>query len=465
MTWADFQRRCGTDDARREYLASISKDDCRGPRGERTKGYTAMHQTIDRLKLDSLFDHLSAKHLAMGSIVIMHNGKLAYRRSVGKDQSQDTSYRIGSITKVFTAVMIYELVDRNMLSLENTLGEFFPDVDHAGQITIADMLGHRSGLANFTAPSTNFDAWKEQPQTHEQLLAHITSQPPDFVPGVRADYNNSNFLLLGYILEKIYNKRYKDLVQERIIQKLGLQNTYYGDHAGFEGKETASYRYSDHQWQMETAVCLDNFGGAGAMISTPEDMCTFITALFDGKVIRPSSLERMIRIEKDGYGWGMFPYGTGRYKGYGHNGKTEGFASSLQYYPDHDLAIGYCASGEVYPKDDILQVVLRICFQEPVTIPTFAPVALTEQELKPFIGMYAGDHGLEVASAVVNGGLVLSVKGQQFTLDPLSDHEFWNVRFGFFFEFGDAGRHLAVRDAGTTYRLHKMPSVHERDSS
>ena len=157
-------------------------------------------QHFDPTRLDSLFNTLTARNLAMGSISITQNGKLIYQRTVGKDQDQTAAYRIGSITKVFTAILIYELIDSKRLSLDDTLSEFFPDLPNAGRITIAEMLGHRSGLENFAATVADFNTWKEQPQTHEQLIAYIKNQQPDFEPGKKADYNNSNFLLLGYAL-------------------------------------------------------------------------------------------------------------------------------------------------------------------------------------------------------------------------------------------------------------------------
>ena len=412
-------------------------------------------RTIDPLKLDNLFDTLTASNLAIGSVAIMQRGKLVYQRTVGNAQPREATYRIGSITKVFTAVMTYQAIEEKKLSLEDSLDKFIPGLANADKITIAELLGHRSGLANFTATATHFDNWKDQQQTHEQLLTFIRNQPPDFAPGTKADYNNSNFLLLGYILEKIYHRPYKAILEEKLIHKLGLQNTYYGDHPGFQGQEAISYKYFDNQWRPEKAVCLDNFGGAGAIISTPQDLCKFINAIFHGKCLGHSSLARMTRIEKDGYGWGMFPFGDRLHRGYGHNGKTEGFAASVQYYPENKLAIAYCTSGEVYPKDKILDDVVKLCFQEPCNIPSFTPVTLTERQLRPFTGTYAGDNGLQVKGSVVNGALVLETKGQQFYLDALSELEFRNVRFGFFFDFDPDGRQLAVHDAAVTYRLHK----------
>jgi CubicO group peptidase (beta-lactamase class C family) len=421
-----------------------------------TVSFTSFSQPLDRRKLDSLFNILAAQNLAVGSIAITQNGKLIYQRTFGKDQTAATTYRVGSITKVFTAVMIYQLIDGKKLSLDETLDKFFPDLPNAAQITIADMLGHRSGLPNFTAPATNFDSWKDQPQTQEQLLAYIRNQQPDFAPGTKADYNNSNFLLLGYILEKLEHKPYKEIVKERIVDKLNLPDTYYGDHAGFQGKETASYKYFDNQWRQEKAVFLGNFGGAGAMISTPRDLCKFIKALFDGKLVSRASLARMTHIEKDGYGWGLFPFGDKLHKGYGHNGKTEGFASSVQYYPENGLAIGYCTCGELYPKDDILEDVVDICFREPCTIPTFRSIRLSDRQLGKFVGTYEGGNDLRVSSSAVSGWLQLKLKGQQFVLEPYSDHEFRNVRFGFFFDFEKDGRQLVIHDAASTYSLHKL---------
>jgi CubicO group peptidase (beta-lactamase class C family) len=352
--------------------------------------------------------------------------------------------------------MVYELIDAKKLSLADTLSEFFPGLPNAGRITIAEMLGHRSGLANFTASTTNFDTWKEQPKTHEELLAFIKNQPPDFAPGTKADYNNSNFLLLGYILEKIYKKTYKEIVTERIINRLGLKDTYYGSQAGFQGREAASYKYFNSEWKQDRAVYLDDFGGAGAIISTPSDLCLFIQAVFDGKLVSKTSLERMKHIEPDGYGWGLFPYGDSSHTGYGHNGKTEGFGSSIQYYPAARLAIAYCTNGEVYPKAIILDHIFNTCFGLPDRLPTFDTVSLTQQQLQAYTGTYSGDGGMQVSGRVDNGRLVLETRGNQFILNALSGHAFWNVPFGFFFDFDEDGKNLRISDVDDIYYLKKQ---------
>jgi len=410
-------------------------------------------QTPNLGRLDSMFNALSANNLAIGGVTITSNGKIIYQRSFGKDQTLKTEYRLGSITKVFTAALTYQLIEAKKLNVDTKLSVYFPDLPNADKITIEELLGHRSGLASYTN-NTGFDDWKEQPKTHAQLLEMIKNQKPDFEPNAKPDYNNSNYLILGYIIEKIYNKPYKDIVTERIIKKLGLKQTYYGAKSGFQPGEAISYKYSDNKWKQDKAVYLDNFSGAGAIISTPADLCKFINAIFAYKLISKQSVDYMKTIVH-GYGRGMFPYGDEQHRGFGHNGKTEGFGSSVQYYPQNKLAIAYCTNGEVYPKDQILDHVFKSCFNLPDTVPSFKIITLSQKQLEGYTGTYSASSGLEVVNTLDNGLLILSLKGQPFKLQPISDHEFWNIPFGFFFYFDQNGKKLFIEDAGAVYELYK----------
>lgn len=409
---------------------------------------------INRERLDSLFQYLKANDLAIGSLTISQNGKPIYQHSFGRNQTPATKYRIGSITKVFTAVLIYQLIDANRLALIDHLSSFYPDLPNADKITIAQMLGHRSGLANFTNNS-DFDIWKDQPRLRTELFGMIKNQKPDFEPDAKADYNNSNYLLLGYIIEKIYGEPYKKVVTNKIIKPLGLKHTYYGENTGFAKDEAVSYKYSDSKWKPERAVCLDNFSGAGALISTPQDLCIFITALFNGKLVSASSLAFMKTI-REGYGNGLFPYGNVLHSGFGHNGKTEGFGSSLQYYPETGLAFGYCTNGEVFPKARILNHIFKACFNIADTLETFQEVKLDSLQLRAFTGVYGVSSGLQITNRVENNHLIVSVKNKDFELTPISPNEFWSKPFGFFFYFDKQGNRLLLKDVDQVYELSRL---------
>ena len=358
-------------------------------------------ETPDRAKLDALFDNLAKNNLAQGSMAISLDGKLIYQRSFGPRQTPQTEYRIGSISKVFTAILVYQLIDEHRLALNDTLVAYFPQLPNADKITIAELLGHRSGLANFTS-GTGFDDWKDKAKSHEELLAFIRDRRPDFEPDAKADYNNSNYLLLSYIVERLTGRDYKTVLAERILRKVHLNHTYYGEKLGFQPGEAVSYKYANNEWKQDRAACLDNFSGAGAILSTPQDMLTLIEALFAGKLISPESMATMTTI-RDGYGRGMFPYGEANHRGYGHNGKTEGFGASLQYYPDAHLAIAYCTNGEVYPKAQILDRIFAICFGIPCDIPTFTPQIADAGSIAKFTGNYlSSDKNISARATIVS---------------------------------------------------------------
>jgi len=424
-------------------------------------------QTINSKRLDSLFDILAKKNLAMGSIAISQNGKIVYQKAIGNAMmnehdtipaSEKTEYRIGSITKMFTAVMVFQLIEEHKLSLNDTLAKFFPSLPNAHRITIEYMLRHRSGLANFTNNNNtnHFDDWKDAPKTHEELMAMISAQKPDFEPDAKADYNNSNYLLLGYIIEKITKKPYRELLDERIIKRIDLKNTHYGMNGStYVGNECASYKYFDFKWAKDKKpVYLDDFGGAGAIISTPPDMLKFINALFAYKLVSKQSLDQM-KTMVDGYGMGMFPYGSEKYPGFGHNGKTEGFASSISYYPADKLAIAYCTNGEVYSKNYILDGVRAICFNEPYSIPTFKALKLSDQQLDQYAGTYSSQEGITVICTKNEGNLWLETRGQKLKLNALGDSKFFDPRFGFFFNFSEGNKKLRIIDVEDGYELEK----------
>jgi D-alanyl-D-alanine carboxypeptidase len=421
-------------------------------------------QPLDRKKLDSFFTVLAERNLAMGSIAISKNGKVVYQRAMGDARIENrdtvaadgrTEYRIGSISKMFTAVIIFQLLEEKKLSIDDRLSTYFPQLPKAGSITIGNLLDHRSGLPDFTR-NTGFDDWKEKPKTSEELLALIAGRAPDFAPNAKADYNNSNYLVLSFIIEKICRKAYSAVLYDRVIGKLGLLHTYYAHNATLSRYEAGCYKYFGHKWVRGKDAWLDNFKGAGAIISTPTDMLVFINALFAGRLVSTASLHTMETMV-DGYGMGLFPFSLGDHHGFGHNGQTEGFSSSLTYYPDDKLAIAYCTNGEVYSKSFILDGVRAMCFGMPFTVPTFLPVTLPTGLLDQYSGHYVSNRdGLDVVVTRNGGELVLAFRGQKFTLTAVDSKRFWSQPFGLFFDFDRVRKGLTIIDVEAEYGLEKQ---------
>ncbi|HMG15261.1 MAG TPA: serine hydrolase domain-containing protein [Saprospiraceae bacterium] len=391
---------------------------------------TAYGQQINKAKLDSLFNLLSEKNRAMGSVAISHDGHIIYTKSIGcancidnVQASENTKYRIGSITKMFTATIIFQLIEEGKLNLDTKLDQYYPNLINASKITISNLLNHHSGLYDFTRDSL-YSQWNGSPKTHDEIIAYIASGPSQFEPGSKGEYSNSNFVILGYIIEKITAKNYKDVLKERITNKIGLQNTYVGDITDTKNNESYSYTYLNG-WQQESITDMSIPGAAGDILSTPTELVKFIEALFAGKLIKQNSLDQMKTLN-DGYGKGMFQFPFYDKKAYGHNGGIDGFASVLSYFPEDKLAVSYCSNGLVFPMNEILIDVLNCYYNKPFTLPVFKLLSLTSEDLDKYLGVYSTDiMPIKITVSKIKNTLIAQGTGQpSFSLEATEKDTF-----------------------------------------
>jgi D-alanyl-D-alanine carboxypeptidase len=423
---------------------------------------SSVGQTINVSKLDSFLNSLASRELAMGSLTVSVNNIIKYQKTFGysfidndKKIPADiyTKYRIGSATKMFTAVMIFQLIEEGKISLDKNLNAYFPSLPNANKITIRNMLYHRSGLHDYTR-DTNFPDWMDKPKTHDELLEIIKEKGSDFEPGSAADYSNSNYLVLGYIIEKLCKVPYADALKKRITSKLNLKNTYYGDPISLKTNEASSYKYAENNWKKEKETNLSIHGGAGSIVSTPTDMTKFIDALFSNKLINKSSLSKM-EIMVDDYGMGIFPNKYSSKKSFGHNGRIEEFYSALWHFPNEKLSFAYCTNGIDYPRTDIIEAVLKICFNEQFTLPFTKDSILQSEDLNKYIGKYSSDQ--IVVNCIKNGTkLSLETRGKLFELEKISTNYFMNAMSGYFFEFFPDKGELLIKETDNIYYLKRI---------
>lgn len=423
--------------------------------------FASLAQALNTAKLDSLFNMLESRGLAMGSVAISINGKLQYQRTIGYalidhnekiPATNGTRYRIGSISKMFTAVMIFQLIDEGRISLDQKLNVFFPELPNAKKITIGNLLSHRSGLHDYTH-DTNFPEWMDKPKTHEELLKIISEKGPDFEPGTKADYCNSNYLVLSYIVEKVCKQPYGTALKERVLSRIGLKNTYYGQPIDIKKNESSSYKHADGSWKAQKETDMSIHCGAGSIVSTPADLSKFIEALFSNKLISKSSLNTM-KTMIEGYGMGMFPFDYESKAGYGHDGRIEEFYSSVRYYPDKKLSFAYCTNGIIYPRVDIINALLKICFNDPYSIPFSRNMALKTEDLDKYLGKYASD---DLPFAVIvkknNDKLLLEANGKTMEAEPIAENYFMNLDTDSFFEFYPEKAELQIKETANIYYL------------
>ncbi len=420
-------------------------------------------QSFDKAKMDSLFDILASKDKAMGSIAISKNGQLIYSRAIGNISMNkngniaadiNTRYRIGSITKMFTAVIIFQLIEEKKMSLDDKLDKYYPAVPNAAKISIADMLRHQSGIHNFTDDSAYF-TYNFLPHTQKEMLDIITACKPDFEPGTQTAYSNSNYVLLGYIAEMITRKKYSELVKLRILKKIPLTNTYVAGKTDISNHECYSYHFIN-AWEQETETDLSVPAGAGSIVSTPSDLAKFAEALFTGKLVDTSSLARMKTL-KNGFGMGMFQIPFYERKALGHNGSIDGFVSNLAYFPGDSLAVVYCSNGVIYPVNDILIGILSIYFGKKYTIPTFTKIELTGDEIIKYLGEYASeDIPLKIIISRMDNTLVAQATGQSsFPLEASAKDIFKFDPAGIVIEFDTANQSFILKQGGKKYLFKK----------
>ena len=405
-------------------------------------------QDFDSAKLDKYFALLEKEDKAMLSVAIVDGGEPVYQRSIGfadvasgRKAGADTQYRVGSITKVFTAVMIFQLIEEEKLSLDTPLSTFFPDIKNAGAITIGMLLSHRSGLHNFT----NLPAYRTymtSPRSKAEMLSVFEALEAYFPPGTDTRYSNTGYVLLGYIIEELGNDSYASQLQSRIVKKAGLKRTAYGDAIDVEQGQANSYYY-DGGWQPATETNMSVPHGAGAVISTPTDVATFLTALFEGKLVSSSSLAMMKRVQK-GLGHGLFPFPFYERTLWGHNGSIDGFASQSGYFEMGNVAFALTANGVNYTLNEISVAVLSIYFGLPYELPDFSkePVTLSESQLSTYEGTYSSDAiPLKITLTVKDGILMAQATGQNaFPLTAFSPTEFQFEPAGIVMMFKSSGK-------------------------
>lgn len=422
---------------------------------------TAFSQSINSSKLDSLFQVLDVKNKFMGSIAISQNDKIIYSKTIGKadletnkNSTNLTKYRIGSISKMFTTVLIFKAIEEKKISLSSTIDKYFPTIVNAKKITVGNLLNHRSGIHNFTNDSL-YLSYNTLPKTEVEMLKIIKDGKSDFEPNSKAEYSNSNFVLLSFMLEKIYKKTFSQILNDRIIKIIGLKNTYVGNKIDIKNNESNSYTYTGN-WEKESETDMSIPKGAGAVVSTPTDLVKFIENLFEGKLVSSKSLEQMKTL-KDNYGMGIFQVPFYDKKGYGHTGGIDGFLSVLYYFPSDKLSIAITSNGQTYENNNIVIAGLSSYYNRPFNIPTFKNLITKTEELNQYLGEYSSpEFPLKITVTKENLILFAQATGQSlFPLDAIEKDKFEFKTAGIKLEFMPETKQMILKQGAGKYTLTK----------
>lgn len=418
-------------------------------------------QTVEK-KLDAYFNALDGHF--MGSIVVQQDGKTIYQRSMGwadlENQipaTAETQYRIGSVSKTFTAVLVMKAAAEGRLSLSDSIAKYFPDakIPNAEQITIDQLLQHRSGLVDITNDKPyEYYTYFTTPQTRQQILERVAAAGTNFQPDSEYRYCNTGYNLLGYILEDVWGKPYAEIINDQIVSLLDLRHTRYSEAIDPQRGDARSYTLLD-SWQVQPETDASVAIGAGALASTPADLARFGEALV-GDVFGDNIFEQMKQV-RDAYGRGLVQFTYGDHIGYGHAGLIDGFSSKLVVFDN--VTIAYCSNGTDYDTNLIIPAVLDALNGKTIEIPDFDRyVQLTSEQLASYAGTYKCDAlSMEVTVSVAGSRLSVQAIGQQsFPLDAVSADQFENAIVGVAITFAPDRKTVILKLAGQEFEFARV---------
>lgn len=424
-------------------------------------------QHSDYSKLDSFFTILAENDRFMGSVAVIGGDEVLYSKALGYadveskiTNNSETKFRVGSISKTFTATLVMKAVELGKINLDDTIDHYFPRVQNAQDITVRHLLNHRSGITNFTDRS--YFSWYTKPITQAALLDTIISKGIDFKPNTDYAYSNSNYVLLTFILEDVFDSSFDTILDEHIVNPLQLKNTGYGETINTSQNEAKSYTMGT-TWEIELEGDMSIPLGAGGIVSTPTDLCLFVKALLSGKLISTLSVQEMKPAGDDSYGFALYNTPFNDKNGWGHGGNIDAFASNMIYFEEEDICFAISCSGSNFGMHDVELAVLSEIFDQPYELPSFDSVELTSEELDQYLGTYVTDD-LPMDMIITKDGstLMLEATGQSAsTLQAKGDHKFVIMQYGVKMEFVPQESKLNFEQQGHKFVLQLQEDVKE----
>jgi CubicO group peptidase (beta-lactamase class C family) len=296
-----------------------------------------MEQVIQSFVSDQHF--MGSILVARGNESILDKGYRFANLEWNIPNSPTTKFRLGSITKQFTAASILLLEERGKLSVNDPVKKYMSDAPPAwDKITIYNLLTHTSGIPSFTS-FPDYASLEPFTTTPEQLVKRFRDKPLDFQPGEKFSYSNSGYVLLGYLLEKISGQSYAKFVQENIFTPLGMKDSGYDSNTAIIPYRAAGYSPGPNGPENAGYVNMTVPLSAGGLYSTTDDLLRWEQGLFGGKLLSPASLQKMTTPFKDDYACGLMVHTVNGRKVIEHGGGIEGFNTMLAYYPEDKLTV------------------------------------------------------------------------------------------------------------------------------
>lgn len=289
-----------------------------------------------------------------GSVLVAKDNQILLNKAYGMankaNQTKNTTntvFRLASVTKQFTSMAIMMLKAQALIDLDATLDNYIDDFPNADKITVKQLLTHTSGIVNYTS-LTNFKELKTKQHSPEQLIQLFKDLPLKFSPGAEYDYSNSNYVLLGFLINRISGMSYADFINQHIFTPLTMTNSHYGQDK--IGINNIAQGYSGNAQSDDISMSVPY--AAGALSSTTEDMYLWHQAITNNTLLDQPNTELMFTPVLQGYALGWYETTINNQVALAHSGGIDGFSTMTIRSKSGDIVVTVLSNQESFPATE-----------------------------------------------------------------------------------------------------------------
>ncbi len=372
-----------------------------------------------------------------GTALVVKEGEVIYRKAFGKanleldvDMKPEYIFRIGSITKQFTACAILKLEEEGKLSLKDDITKHIKDYPtHGHTITIEHLLTHTSGIKSYTGMEEWTSDVRKQDFTPNELSDFFKNEPMDFAPGEEWRYNNSAYFLLGYLIEIISGTSYETFIDSVFFQPLSMRNSSYGSTSRIIKNRAAGYQKNEGIFENADFISMTQPYSAGSLLSNVDDLYLWYEAVLNGRVISKESLEKAHtsfqlnsgKLTGYGYGWSLGNIQESTM--ISHGGGINGYLTSSLYLPDEKVFAAVFSNCDDNPPGNLAIKLAAITIGKPYQ---WEKIELPEETLKSYEGVYESEFDGKRIIKFEEGNLIsLRAGGTKHKILPFEKDKFF----------------------------------------
>jgi CubicO group peptidase (beta-lactamase class C family) len=371
------------------------------------------------------------------AVLVAKNDRVIYRKAFGYANLElvvklqpDHIFRIGSITKQFTAAAILKLEEEGKLSLQDDITKFIEDYPtHGHTITIEHLLTHTSGIKSYTGMKEWDAEIRKKDFTPEALIDFFKKEPMDFAPGEKFMYNNSGYILLGYIIEKVSGKTYEEYIQGTFFTPLGMKNSSYGNPSKVIKNRAAGYQKNGDEFENADYLSMTQPYAAGSLLSTVDDLFKWYTTVMNDKVIskenrlKAHSSYKLNNGKPTGYGYGWFLGNIQGSPAIQHGGGINGYLTASLWLPEEKVFVAVFSNCNAIPPQNTAFKLAAAAIDKPFD---WKEIEMDKKILMDYVGVYELDEK-ETRTIVVENDSLFYVypAGNRAKLLPLDKDRFF----------------------------------------